>query len=66
MKIVLLITAAMVVVLINTLFIYVSWNSVMPDLFKLPEIQFGQAFWLGMLCTSLFKPSSVKLNNPEE
>lgn len=40
------------------------WNALMPDLFELPTITFGQAIMVNFLTTILFKP--INLNSNKE
>lgn len=37
---------------------YLLWNWLMPDLFKITEITFWQAWGINFLCAILFKSSS--------
>lgn len=46
--------------LLQLVFVKASWNHVMPELFKLPVIGWGQAFWVNLLASSLFKQYNTK------
>lgn len=43
--------------LLNSIVVYILWNALMPELFKLPEITFMQAIGLMLLTHLLFKNS---------
>lgn len=51
--------------LLQLLFVKASWNHVMPELFKLPTIGWGQAFWVNLLASSLFKTFNTKVKAGE-
>lgn len=48
-----------VVALLLTLPVMWLWNWLMPVIFELPTITFWQALGLSVLCSFLFKPTSV-------
>ena len=39
---------------LESLFLKILWNYLMPDLFNLPIITYWQALWLDMLCGIFF------------
>lgn len=45
--------------LITTLFVYLLWNWIVPDVFHGPTLTFFQAFGLNFLCGLLFKSSTT-------
>lgn len=53
------IVAGAIIAMILALPVMWLWNDLMPGLFKLPKITFGQALELSLLCYLLFKNSSA-------
>ena len=48
------IVAMLVALTLNAVFIMLLWNFLMPELFHLAHINYGQALVLGVLCNCLF------------
>jgi len=46
-------------VLLAVLPLYFAWNAIVPVIFGLSQITFVQAIWLSVLCSCLFRSSSV-------
>ena len=55
--------AIVAIALIMALPVMWLWNSTIPQLFKLQEIDFGQALRLSLLCSFLFKSSNSTSKN---
>ena len=53
--------AGLLVILFSSLIVYLCWNNLVPEIFNLPRLSFFKAFLLYILCSSLFKPTSVSV-----
>jgi hypothetical protein len=56
-------TAYSIITFISAFLVQLFWNNSVPDLFRVPEITYWQAWFLNMLCVVLFKSSGTFFNN---